>query len=120
MQDDAKERMLTVLDLVCEAVSRFAQDSYGMHGRGITQIRIPDFPSPGNSAIVLTDMVYHTLADLRDRLANAPDPEDADVMIRMIETYDPATQAAVSITVGSDNPFTVKMRLQEPFVRGRA
>jgi hypothetical protein len=40
--------------------------------------------------------------------------DDADVLIRMLRTYDPTQQAVVTVAVDGRNPVTVKMKLHRP------
>ncbi len=37
-------------------------------------------------------------------------------MVQMIESYDPAKQAVVTVAFGGGNPITVKMRLEAPII----
>ena len=41
-------------------------------------------------------------------------------MMRMIETYAPSTQAVVMVVFEGQNPITVKMKLERPFVLDEA
>jgi hypothetical protein len=114
--DSPKDRAVLAIQAAHKQLSKFAQDSYGMHGRGVTRVSVPALPAPGQTVQVATEMVYHELAELRRMTASMKDRSDAAVLIRMIETYDPAKQAVVMIAVGRDNPVSVKMRLDAPFI----
>jgi hypothetical protein len=73
---------------------------------------------PASATIVFrTEMVYHTIAEIRELTAGMTGSERtaADVLIRMIETYDPTTQATVMVGFAKRNP-SVKMRLDQPFL----
>ena len=115
MANSAKDRALLVIQAAHAQLSKFAQDSYGMHGRGVTLVSTPALPA-GTTTMVLTEMVYHELADVRRMTADLDPSSDAAVLIRMIETYDPAKQAVVMIATGKDNPISVKMRLDAPYL----
>jgi hypothetical protein len=113
MADTPKDRALMLIGAGHQQLSKFAQDSYGMHGRGVTLVSVPALPPPGATMLVLTDMVYHEMEEVRRMVG---DMADGQVMIRMMETYDPTKQAVVTAAVGQDNPITVKMRLDQPYV----
>lgn len=95
----------------------FARDGYEADGRGVTMVDIPGLPSGMTRVTVSTEMVYHVLDDLRGWRADLPptSQEDTDVLIRMIETYDPSRQAVVMLTFAGRNPVTIKMKLERPF-----
>ena len=63
-------------------------------------------------------MVYHTLDGLRGLTADlqGDSREDADILLTMVETYDPGRQAVVTVAVEGQNPVSVKMKLEPAFV----
>ena len=87
--DSAKDRALLVIQAAHTQLSKFAQDSYGMHGRGVTLVSVPGLPA-GATILLATEMVYHELAAVRRMTANMKDRSDAAVLIRMIETVRPS------------------------------
>ncbi len=117
MSDDSRERTLTIIGDHHDQIATFARQSYALDGRGVTRISFPDVP-PGTTAIVATEMVYHTLAEIRRVTANltGTTADDAAVLIRMIDTYDPARQAVVTAAIAGQNPITIKMKLERPFL----
>ena len=73
--------------------------------------------APGaTQPVVSTAMVYHTLAEVRRVTAHLQGSvrADADVLLRMMEMYDPEGQAVVTVRFETGNPITVKMKLQRP------
>jgi len=64
------------------------------------------------------EMVYYVLTQVQRLAADLSGVlrEQADILIRMIETYDPATQAVVIPVVGTVDPIAIKMRLEMPFI----
>ena len=42
--------------------------------------------------------------------------DDAAVLVRMIETYDPSGQAVVTVRIVGQKPVSVKMKLERPLV----
>jgi hypothetical protein len=55
----------------------------------------------------------HQVEDLRE-IAPPGSPESADILARMTETYDPATQAVVMAAIDGQNPISIKLRLEPP------
>jgi hypothetical protein len=108
--DPNQSRALQFLESVHERLAAFARDSYAALGRGAVVVQAPDIP-PGVTAIASTAMVYHAIDEIRN-LARA----DAAVVIRMIETYDPSSQAVVMVATPLGNSITVKMRLDAPVI----
>jgi hypothetical protein len=53
-------------------------------------------------------MRYIMLEDLR-QIAPSGSPESADLLLRMTETYDPATQAVVMAAIDGQNPISIKL-----------
>jgi hypothetical protein len=108
-------------------VSAFARQSYQTHGRGVTLIALPPAPL-GVRVVVSTQMVYYTAAQFElifnefgnlERVAVGDTRlfrSDAHMIVRMIESYDPSTQAVVTVIFGSENTVTVKMKLERPLL----
>ena len=80
-----------------------------MGGRGVVRVGFPDLP-PNVSVLVSATMVYHTLEEMRRLIAElqGTTPEDADVLLRMLETYDPSRQAVVTAAIEGQNPIRSK------------
>ena len=110
MQSNA-DRLLEVVNMAQSQLARFATESFRVDGRGLVQVTVPDFIGEPDT-FVATPMAYHTLAGLREKLYG----EDADITLRMIETYDPEKQAVVMIEFRGGNPITIKMRLEQQAV----
>ena len=117
-QRDAAVRFLSGHGIKQE-ISKFAQDSFGLHGRGAVRIAVPAAPPVSGTSLAITDMLYQTLTVLRPLLTNitGPNRETADVLIGMLETYDPTKHAVVVLSFDEGpNPVSVKMRLDPPYV----
>jgi hypothetical protein len=102
-----------------EELSKYAQDSYGLLGRGVVRLKVPAAPIEPGTVLAVTEMVYQTPDVLRPLFAEMPDAggEDAAILLRMIDTYDPATQAVLVLSfVGTGQHVSLKMRLNPPFV----
>ena len=68
--------------------------------------------------LISTEMAYHALNAV-ERIANELDawPKgDGGSIIRMIQAYDPATQAVVIVRIHGQLPVAVMMKLERPFV----
>jgi hypothetical protein len=92
-------------------VAEFARTSYEADGRGAVRVEFP-LPRAGATIVSVTEMVYHTLEELRGLLA--ADDADQAVLLKMVETYDPTTQAVVVAAFTGGNPISVEMRLEPP------
>jgi hypothetical protein len=81
------------------------------------QVSFPDL-QPGTTAVVSTSMVFHTLDEIRRVTANLKGSArtDADILIRMIETYEPSSRAVVIAAIEGENPITIKMKLERPAI----
>ena len=115
MSDDNTDRLMAVLRGAQPALAKFARESFDSEGRGIVRVSLPALPNRSGTALVETEMVYHSLRQMRELLEGVKDREDADVTIRMIETYDPGRQAVVIVAFAGGLPVTVKMKLDPPF-----
>ena len=118
MANPDKDRILEVLDDQQERLAAFASASYRSVGRGVLSVEVPASPTPGGIFVGVTNMVYHTLEEIRDLMADLQGDSraDADIMICTIETYDPDGQAVVMAALAQGNPITIKMRLERPFI----
>ena len=121
MTESSNERAVQFIESVHDRLAEFGRESHGTDGRGVIRVSVPEV-APGTRrarrAMVSTEMVYHTLSEVRRLTAGLQGTirDDADVLLRMIETYDPSMQAVVTVAVGSDNPVSVKIRLERPFL----
>lgn len=105
------------LEAMQQELASRARENYARDGRGVLMVEIPVLP-PGTQAVVQTDTLWVPLAEVKRTTqghADAHIQEDAAVLVRMIETYDPAIQAVISCARGQ-HLITVKMRLDPPFV----
>ena len=95
-------------------IATFARESFTHDGRGVVMI---DFPIARGTNVVAATMNYHDLATVREMRAEliSSGHDDADILIRRVETYDPATQTVVMATAGG-LPVSVKMRLDAPII----
>lgn len=116
MNDSNTDRVMQFIDVGHERIAAFARESFRRDGRGVIRIGFPDLP-PGTTAMVATEMIYHTLAEIRRLTAGltGTTADDAAVLMRMIDTYNPARQAVVTAAIEGQNPITIKMKLQPPF-----
>ena len=115
---ELRDRVGRLIEGLQERLAMFARESFEADGRGVTLVDIPGLPSGMARVTVSTEMVYHLLDDLcgwRDELPRASQ-EDTDVLIRMVETYDPTRQAVVMLAFAGKNPVTITMQLERPFV----
>jgi len=96
-------------------IATFARESFTHDGRGVVMI---DFPIAKGTNVVAATMNYHDLTSVRELAAEMTHSggEDADVLLRMVETYDPETQAVVMATVGEGWPVSVTVRLDHPTI----
>lgn len=110
------EHSARIIEAAHAPLAAFARKSYGLAGRGVVLVHPPDLTGELGTSIVATTMMFQTLDELRRLTAQMSPPgrEDADVLIGMLETYDPAVQAVVMVAVGKGRPITVKMRLDPP------
>lgn len=56
---------------------------------------------------------YVALGELRS-LTNPEGNDEAAVLVRMVETYDPERQAVVMASIDGENPISIKIRLERP------
>jgi hypothetical protein len=116
-QDADRERLLTVMSNHHDQLVAFARSSYEADGRGVIFVEFPKPPQAGGLVVAAADMTYHTIEGVRALTADMIDTnEDARVLIRMVETYDPARQCVVTASFKGQNPVTVKMRLERTLV----
>ena len=104
--DNTSDNIRRLIAAASEEMETFARTSFASDGRGVIMVEFPDVEP--ERAIVATSMVYHQLEHVRRLTAGTGD--DADVLVRMIETYDPDAQALVLATVGRSNPISLKWR----------
>lgn len=111
-------QVIEFIHATLEQLAQFARESYRAEGRGVVRVAFPAAPPPGMTAVISTDMVYQTHEQVLDLFRDLSGElrEDAHVLIRMMETYDPMRQAVVMAQVGQGNPITIKMKLDPPFV----
>ena len=115
MLKSSEERTTQIVSDHHDQIAGFARESYGHEGRGVVQIAFPRVPS-GTLPVGSTMMKYHTLDDLRRMAARAPGDNHGAILIRMLETYDPATQAVVTAAIEGEMPVSIKMKLERPII----
>jgi len=116
-QQEAAVRFLSRAGIQRE-ISKCAQDGFSLYGRGAVRITAPAARPGSGSSLEMTDMLYQTLTVLRPLFTEtrAPNRETADVVIRMLETYDPTKHAIVLLSFEEGpNPVSLKMRLDPPY-----
>jgi hypothetical protein len=96
-------------------IAKFAVERFMHDGRGVVMI---DFPIAPGTNVVAATMHYHDLTSVRALTAEITDSglEDADILLRMVETYDPETQAVVMASAGGGFPVFVTIRLDQPTI----
>ena len=116
MSQTDQDRALAMIGEAQERLAIFASESCAAKGRGVVRVSAPELP-PGIT-MVSPEMAYHTLDEIRGLTGDAKGSlrEQADVLIGMIETYDPEQQAVIMVAFGAGNPISVKMRLERPFI----
>lgn len=110
-----RELLLQAIEKAQPTLARFAREGYALAGRGLIQASLPPTPEPGAT---VTTMMYRSASDLRRSTADVIDHlrEDRDIIVRMIETYDPEREAVVTIAFAYGNSITVKLHLDLPFI----
>ena len=112
MANRHQQRMLQFIEAIHEQVSTFARARFQSEGRGMTEVvRLGPALEPLRPGG--TDLVFHTVNEIRRRTAGLTGGrrDEADILLRMIETYDPTTQAVVMTTFEGENPVSLKVRL---------
>jgi len=113
---DRRTRLVrSFIEWAQDRLAIFARESYAAEGRGYIYFTVPPIPDPDQQ--IKMEMVYYVLTQVQRLAADRSGVlrEQADILIRMIETYDPATQAVV-MAVGTGDPIAIKMRLEMPFI----
>ena len=80
---------------------------------------MPPAAGPGVALIAVDKIGYRTLEEVRRLFLGGLPTEskgEGDVVLRMIETYDPLKQAVVMAMFEGEKPVTIKMRLEPPFL----
>jgi hypothetical protein len=82
MTASSTDRAARFLEDTHERLSVFARESYELDGRGVIRVIVPDVPSGTKPAVVSTEMVYHTLSEIRRVMADqrGSSRDDADVL----------------------------------------
>jgi hypothetical protein len=117
MDDFNTNRVMQFIGEAHERIANYARKCFRTDGRGAIQVSFPDLPA-GTASIVSTSLVYHTLDEIQRVTADVTGSarEDRDILIRMIETYDPSKQAVVTAMIEGHNPITIKMKLERPVI----
>jgi hypothetical protein len=116
MSGSNRARALRFIAATHDQIATYAQESFGMHGRGVVFTEAPARGTP--TGFMTAPMGYTDLAYIRQLHVDATEQEreSAAVVLRMVETYDPFKQAVVMIAFPDANAITVKMRLAEPLI----
>jgi hypothetical protein len=112
MSNDITDRTLQIISDHHAQISAFARASHESDGRGCVQVEFPNVPL-GTTVVGTTMMKYITLNELRNAVKPAKG-KDAEVLVGMVETYDPSIQAVVMASIERENPISLKLRLQPP------
>jgi hypothetical protein len=116
MSDESIDRTMKIISDHHHQIVDFARKAYSQDGRGSIEVQFPNVP-PGATAIGVSMMSYHKLDELRRLFARElAGNEDAAILMRMMETYHPERQAVVTATIEGENPITIKMKLERPFI----
>jgi hypothetical protein len=112
---DIKTQVTQLLDSVYDRIAAFARESYDTDGRGVILIAVPKMARGVDAS---KELVYHALDTIESIAADLDGwhGDDVDALVRMIETYDPAKQAVVTVAIGGQNPVSVTMKLEPPLV----
>lgn len=115
METDNTELVLQFVSAAQPELAGFAKSSFQDGGRGVIRVEFPEVP-PGSTVVASTEMVYQTLEEIRRVVSSlkGDNRADAQILLGMIESYDPATQAVVTAVVGGNNPVSIKMKLAPP------
>lgn len=113
MSAESRERTMEIISDHHDQLAEFARKSYGHGGRGVIQVSFPNVP-PGATVIGSTTMKYIAIDEMHRLAATLPGNEDAPILVRMVETYDPASQAVVTAAIEGENPISIKMKLELP------
>jgi hypothetical protein len=89
------------------ALAEFARESFRMHGRGVVRVELPKKGTVGA-------LIYHDLDEMRRLTARLSPESEGDVVIRMIETYDPERQGVVMVEIQGEKAVSMKMNLNPP------
>jgi hypothetical protein len=119
-----EDRIIRFIEAAHGRLAAFARENYQTYGRGAVLVAVP--LAPDVNAALSTTMAYHPATQFERLFDELDDVEraflgnaglaDAHVLIRMIETYDPMTQAVLVIRIQGQNPIIIKMKLERPFV----
>ena len=101
-------------------IAAVARERYKADGRGMIQVEVLLLPL-SITGFVATDLVYYTLDEVRSLLSDreGASRQDAEVLLRMIETYEPSRHAVVNMTIEGHNLISIKMKLERPNVQGK-
>ena len=86
------DRALEVVTVAHDQLAAFASKSHRSNGRGVVQFSVAELPPERVVTLPASEMSYRTLNRVRRLIEAAPAPireEDADVLIRMLESVRP-------------------------------
>ena len=112
MSKDSRDRTIEIIGNHHDQLASFAKKSYELDGRGLIHVEFPNVPR-GMTVIGQVMMKYVGLEEARGLIGG---DEDGQITLRMIETYDPTRQAVVLAGILDENPISIKMRLELPFM----
>jgi hypothetical protein len=114
VSDAAQQLVMQYLNDAHDRLSVFARDCYNADGRGMIIVEFPLLPPRVTAPVSPTVVAYQALIATRDILSDLDDDgrEGANVLLRVIQTYDPTTHAVVhAFFTGGEGTVSVKMRL---------
>jgi hypothetical protein len=113
MADRHQHDMPPFIQAIHEQVSTFARARFQAEGRGLIEAT-----TPIGSALKLREparphFVYHTVSEFRRRTADLTggSRDTVDMLLRMIDTYDPTMQAVLIATLDGQNPVSLRVKL---------
>ena len=115
MDDHRREQITEFLGTGQSQIATFARQGYAVEGRGVVLVEAPELPPHQGTRLIFSHMEYRPVQAARELTANLEEThhEDRDTLLRMIDTYDPATEFVVAVVFGDgDGVVSVKMRLE--------
>jgi hypothetical protein len=105
-----EDQVMQLIESASRRIAAFGRVRYRTDGRGVTLIiASPMVPCAG---LIATGMIYYTLAAIECVAADRDgwsESDDATALLWMLKTYDPSTQAVVTVRIVGGNPVSVEM-----------
>ena len=112
--DRDQEKTVEFVGQAHAALSDFARQSFQADGRGVVLVKFPRTSPLGPTGPAMTDMIYHPADQVRALRAEvrADADEDHDLLVQMVNTYDPEQQAVVMAALEPGGlPISAKIKL---------